>query len=314
MTNGVSCLCLTYGRPQLLEEAIESFLRQTWQGPKELIVLNDHPEQTLRCDSPNVEVFNINRRLKTLGEKRNLSVALAKYENLFVWDDDDIYLPWRIEETMKKLPKDQFFKCPNAWVMNNGKIDKDPGYNLFHGGTAFTRWLFEKVKGYAMMNGGEDADLEGRFQHITDTKGEYWPHTRLPSSRLYYIYRWSHGSYHTTGHSSLDEIKPKVQPGEINLLPKWHLPYDDLALEAAGIKKVVSKKADMHFITFSKNRPLQLDGYIRSFHYAMGDSPTALSVLYKCDPKYQPAYDEIIKSNPNVCFIKEKVFYNDLLS
>ena len=29
--SGVSCLCLTYGRPQLLEEAIESFLRQRWQ-------------------------------------------------------------------------------------------------------------------------------------------------------------------------------------------------------------------------------------------------------------------------------------------
>jgi hypothetical protein len=30
MTEGVSCLCLTY---RLLDEAVESFLRQTWRGP-----------------------------------------------------------------------------------------------------------------------------------------------------------------------------------------------------------------------------------------------------------------------------------------
>ena len=31
---GASCLCLTYGRPHLLEEAVESFLRQDFAGPK----------------------------------------------------------------------------------------------------------------------------------------------------------------------------------------------------------------------------------------------------------------------------------------
>ena len=37
----VSCICLTYGRVALLEEAIESFLRQDYPGVKELVVLND---------------------------------------------------------------------------------------------------------------------------------------------------------------------------------------------------------------------------------------------------------------------------------
>jgi cellulose synthase/poly-beta-1,6-N-acetylglucosamine synthase-like glycosyltransferase len=36
----VSCFCLTYGRPCLLEEAIHSFLQQDYAGPKEMIVLN----------------------------------------------------------------------------------------------------------------------------------------------------------------------------------------------------------------------------------------------------------------------------------
>src|SRR5690349_243347 len=51
----VSCICATYNRPPhfqwLLEEAIESFLRQDY-AEKELIVLNDCPEQELLCDAP----------------------------------------------------------------------------------------------------------------------------------------------------------------------------------------------------------------------------------------------------------------------
>ena len=35
---GVSCICPTYARPDLLEEAIQSFLLQDYPGPKELIV------------------------------------------------------------------------------------------------------------------------------------------------------------------------------------------------------------------------------------------------------------------------------------
>ena len=59
MNEGVSCLCLTYGRPTLLEEAIESFIRQQWDGPKELIVLNDHPEQELLYQYDEVRIINL---------------------------------------------------------------------------------------------------------------------------------------------------------------------------------------------------------------------------------------------------------------
>jgi glycosyltransferase involved in cell wall biosynthesis len=51
----VSCICPTYNRPPnyqwLLEEAIESFLRQDY-AEKELLVLNDCAGQELVCDAP----------------------------------------------------------------------------------------------------------------------------------------------------------------------------------------------------------------------------------------------------------------------
>jgi hypothetical protein len=43
----VSRICLTFGRPRFLEEAIESFLRQDYPGEAELIVLNDLPRRNL---------------------------------------------------------------------------------------------------------------------------------------------------------------------------------------------------------------------------------------------------------------------------
>ncbi|HZS41106.1 MAG TPA: glycosyltransferase family A protein [Polyangia bacterium] len=232
--DGVSCLCLTYGRPHLLEEAIESFLRQQWSGPKELIVLNDHPDQELVFDHPEVLVVNLKRRLRTLGEKRNASAALARYDNLLIWDDDDIYLPWRIEETMKKLPSEHFYKCPNAWCIVDGRWQDKPGYNLYHGGSAYTRWLFREAGGYGCIDGGEDAAIEWRFQNVTPLKGQYWKHTILPWDRLYYIYRWGHGSYHATGHKTLDTIRPAVERGRLALAPHWKSDYREQALRRAS--------------------------------------------------------------------------------
>ena len=63
MTLKVSCFCCTYGRPDVLEEAIESFLRQDYEGPKELIVLNDFTQQTLHFEHPEVKIINAEQRI-----------------------------------------------------------------------------------------------------------------------------------------------------------------------------------------------------------------------------------------------------------
>ncbi|ULU25284.1 glycosyltransferase [Dyella terrae] len=227
MDEGVSCLCLTYGRPFFLEEAIESFLRQEWSGPKELIVVNDHPSQELRYEHDEVLIVNLNRRLRTLGEKRNLSVALAKYDNLLIWDDDDIHLPWRIAETMKGLPGRGFYKCPTVWLWH----ERDAGVEKtlsrsdygFHCAAAFHRSVFEAVGGYKCMNAGEDFDFEQRII-AHETAGECWETTLLPVDRVYYIYRW-HKHYHASYARSLSAINPSVKEGLWQLNPKWERDY-----------------------------------------------------------------------------------------
>lgn len=240
MTDGVSCLCLTYGRPLLLEEAIESFFRQQWNGPKELIIVNDHPDQELVYDHDEVVVINLRRRLRTLGEKRNLSVALAKYDYLLIWDDDDIHLPWRIEETMRVLPEAWFFKCPKVWLMNRNKLEAIwHGELLFHGAAAYSRNIFEKVGGYKFMNGGEDKDFEHRVKLELD---QLWKTTELSIDRMYYIYRWEHGYYHATGCKDLKEIDPKVQAGKHHLRPQWAIDY--CSVVSSQIRDIAHEKSN----------------------------------------------------------------------
>ena len=61
-TPPVSCMCLTYGRPHLLEEAVESFLRQDYRGLKELVVVNDLSDQHLAFEHPEVRITRVGRR------------------------------------------------------------------------------------------------------------------------------------------------------------------------------------------------------------------------------------------------------------
>jgi glycosyltransferase involved in cell wall biosynthesis len=226
MTDGVSCLCLTYGRPELLEEAIESFKRQEWAGPKELIVVNDHPEQELSCTDDEVVIVNLQRRLRTLGEKRNFSVALARYDYLLVWDDDDIHLPWRIAETMRMLDGAHFFKCPQVWLMIDAKLEGEPRHDssIYHCAAAYSRYLFKQIGGYRCMNGGEDQEFESRIR-LHPLTNRCWHLTPLPIERLYLIYRRKHGHYHASGCMSLREINPTVRKGRYQLRPHWKKDY-----------------------------------------------------------------------------------------
>jgi glycosyltransferase involved in cell wall biosynthesis len=226
MSEGVSCLCLTYGRPRLLEEAIESFLRQTWSGPKELIVLNDHPDQELVFEHRDVVVVNRKARLQSLGDKRNLSVELARYRYLLPWDDDDIHLPWRIEETMQGLRGRHFFKCARVWQSSQGRLDdqvQDDDF-AYHAAAAYSRHAFEQIGGYTKINGGEDQAFERAIRRGRTTR-RYWRIVRLPLERVFYLYRRQHGLYHASGIDDLGDIRPDVERGACQLRPHWDQDY-----------------------------------------------------------------------------------------
>ncbi len=93
---GISVLVPTYGRTRLLPEIMESFARQDYER-KEMVILNDHPRQTLVYDGPeSIRIINRSMRYATLGDKRNALLAEALHPIVTYWDDDDIYLPYRL--------------------------------------------------------------------------------------------------------------------------------------------------------------------------------------------------------------------------
>lgn len=238
----VSCICLTYARPQLLEEAVYSFLVQDYAGTKELLVLNDYEQQVLELDHPEVKVVNLPKRLRTVGEKMNLAVSLAAHDLLFVWDDDDLYLPHRLTCSVARLDAGRgFFKPASAWVLSGGALS-GPMQNLFHVGSCWTRRLFDAVGGYPADGTGYDLVFEQRLQQRFP--GAITPEDIRPED-LYYLYRWGTGSYHMSGfggysagenvgHREVAEYVERgvaegvIVHGRIRLEPQWRHDYPRL--------------------------------------------------------------------------------------
>lgn len=216
-----------------MEESIESFLRQDYEGPKELIVVNDLPEQTLSLpDCPqNIKVVNIPIRLDNLGQKRNAVARLSSGELLMTWSDDDIHLPNRISSNVK------------AWAAGRYVTE---GSHIFH-------CLHQTIHKKARLCGpfcmaAEDFWRLGGIPDAFTGEDAAFLRTVLAnlkvceSSELSYIYRWGtterfHASWFDKQQDAWSQISDKVQQtlkdgkeptGEVSLKPHWKRDYEEL--------------------------------------------------------------------------------------
>jgi hypothetical protein len=230
----VSCICLTYNRPptyqHLLEEAIESFLRQDYPN-KELIVLNDCPDQELVCDAPGVRVVNAPELFPTLGGKHNAAIRLSRGELIAPWDDDDISLPWRLSLSVERLGDADYFNPRRYWFLDGAGLHGDRSTGVGHNASLFTRAAFEAVGGYPAISGGQDQALDqallaGTTRVVDPLRG----HPALPQHEWYYVYRWGVSPVHVSSRMPHDafyrEIGTRpVQPGRFRLTPHWRRDY-----------------------------------------------------------------------------------------
>ncbi|MEE9354945.1 MAG: DUF6065 family protein [Methylococcaceae bacterium] len=233
----VSCICPTYGRVELLEEAIASFLQQDYPGRKELIILNDFDLQTLEFEHSEVRIINIPQRFSSIGEKYNAAVAACAYDLIFVWHDDDIYLPHRLSFSIIHFDrKNQFFKADRAWFWNDGQLS-GPEQNLFHGGSCWTRELFNQIKGYPPhLGNGYDVMFEQHCEKQALRSTDAYP---VELEEIYTIYRWAGtGAYHfssygqhaqayqeVAAHVRKQAEEGKIKQGQIKLNPHWKTDY-----------------------------------------------------------------------------------------
>src|SRR5829696_3606941 len=232
----VSCICPTYNRPpryqHLLEEAIESFLRQDYPN-KELIVLNDCPGQELICEEPGVRVVNVAERFPSLGDKRNAGVGLARGELIAPWDDDDISLPWRLSHSVERLGDADYFNPRCYWFLDNDGFHEKPldltvGYYSLNM-SLFRRAAFEGVGGYPSVNLGEDYALDATFSKLAHVVDPFRGDKEPTRSEWFYIYRRGVSPVHICSSSDQDfygEIgELPVVEGRFQLSPHWRRDY-----------------------------------------------------------------------------------------
>jgi glycosyltransferase involved in cell wall biosynthesis len=237
----VSLLCPTFGRVELLQESIECFLRQDYDGPLELVIVNDLPRQSLSLGSqfvdrlrPNqtVRMVNCKERCRSLGEKKNATIRSSRGSVLKMWDDDDIHLPWSVSSEVGALiNSSEAYGVLAAYFFANGdNVELKRG--SLPGPFCMKRDLMLDSGGMSIdRNCGEDVEFRERMIRT----GNRPFHMKTKPS---FIYRWGTGHYHISGHGedkpgkvsgyevvgkSIEKLldEGKIPEGTIELVPSW---------------------------------------------------------------------------------------------
>ena len=250
----VSCICLTYNRyparVYLLEEAVQSFLQQSWKD-KELLIINDCPTQTIKFEHPEVKVINLPARFRTYGEKMAFAVAIASGDYLAPWDDDDICLPMRLEMAVDSLTKlkAQHYKAHGQWFLNRDGLTRMSSF-VGHTSAVFSRKIYLKAGGYPLLSLGADVVIDRAMKNIEPpATGE------IAKEQWQYIYRWGVSQLHMSSivengnpEKSWEEAAQRpVKPGEFTLEPKWLYNYSNLVNEASRSGLTVYPTPDLVF-------------------------------------------------------------------
>lgn len=237
----VSCLTATYGRPEILGEAVKCFIDQDYNN-KELIILNDQVGVELFIENcpNNIRIYNHPIRFSCLGEKRNYMKSLGNGDLFCIWDDDDLYPPFRISESvclMEKYPFFDIIKAKEALTSTHNKDYKIVS-NLFHSQAMITKKYMENNQ-YPNITVGEDREFErGARVNIINIFPSFW-----------YIYRWGLNVHHVSGiaddkkswEKSLT-FSPYQMQGRIEIKPIFKRNYwRDVGLSLGQINPIWAK-------------------------------------------------------------------------
>lgn len=235
----VSCMMPTYGRPDYVAESLAMFLAQDYPA-KELIILNDCPGQVFQGDFPNVSIVNVDSRWATLGEKRNAAIEMARGDYIAVWDDDDVYLPWRLSYCMRRIQQLQApLYCPaDYWAYwgDDALHENEAILNwIYHPLVIFRKDLWREVGGYPSQTLCEDTVF---FKKVLLHLGIEWPRDPIHRADRVMILRGRSKYVHTSinGGKSLPDTKART----IELTPE---PIEDPLLRSI-MERLIFKRND----------------------------------------------------------------------
>jgi glycosyltransferase involved in cell wall biosynthesis len=184
----ISVLTLTYQRHHILEEAIQSFLSQSYDGG-EMVVINDSSDVEYVFDHPRVKIINVKDRFISISEKLKWGSQFCKYEYMYRLDDDDLLTPWALEsvkEDVEQHPGYDIYRSNKHYFFVDNKFNKISG-NV-NNGNVYTKDYFNRI---AFPNVGNSEDAVITFQR----GGKIYESTKKPTM----IYRWGMNTYHISG-------------------------------------------------------------------------------------------------------------------
>jgi glycosyltransferase involved in cell wall biosynthesis len=113
----IACLMGTYGRYTLACDALTCFLQQTALQHATLLIYNQHPTP-LAFDHPRVRVVNEVTPNQGLRAIRNRMIELADpdAELMHWWPDDDLILPWHLEDCLRHIGDHVAWKPARSWT------------------------------------------------------------------------------------------------------------------------------------------------------------------------------------------------------
>lgn len=227
----ISLATLTYARTAMLEEAIESFIRQDYPS-KEMVIYNTYERQHLVCNSPGVRVINAYSRPASLGETRNKCIEKCEGEFILNLDDDDIILPGYLSWLASRLDGRDWIRQDRRFCIRSGRVVgvAEQATNQ----TLFSKAAWKAVGGFPHQNSGEDKAFKRLL--VNRFKGERSECTPQDTG---FCYRWHSNNIsrtgpdrpgHLNGLQTTKRLVMKAMPkrGKVTLHPRWHHDYVQL--------------------------------------------------------------------------------------
>lgn len=184
----ISVLTLTYKRHHLLEEAIESFLRQNVDDC-EMVIINDNSDVDYVFVHDRVKIINHKKRFPSIAAKLEFGYKQCKYDYIYRLDDDDLLAPWALEnvkaDVMNK-PGFDIYRSKGMYFFVNNVFDGTS--SSINNGNVYSRQYLDRIT-FPDKSGDEDDDIT--FHH----GGSIYESTLRDTM----IYRWGMNTLHISG-------------------------------------------------------------------------------------------------------------------
>ena len=238
--DGISFMVPTWKRPHLLEEALESFLRQTNENC-EMVIINDDPTIKYEFDHPRVKIHNVPKFTKFM-EKLKFGFDACRYTHMYRLDDDDLLLPNACDTALREIHANPDFDHYNAaqhWYVGVNQVDHNGLGSAVNTGNIFAKKFIDWLD---WANAPEPPGEDQWMVYYPDIKHYEFEEVTM-------IYRWGVSPAHLTHkpkNKTMDEFHKGVEQWNVDtdevklhkLQPNFTKDWYDIPFLAGGVSNI----------------------------------------------------------------------------